>query len=85
MVELCNIRVNILQLNYSILFYSILFYSILLQTIDAVKPDIVMVELCNSRVNILQLDEETLLEEAKNINMEKVRSAIRQVIFRQVW
>ena len=38
-----------------------------------------MVELCSSRINILQLDEATLLEEAKNINMEKIRLSIKQV------
>jgi len=37
------------------------------------------VELCKSRINILSLDEETLLHEAKNINLEKIRTAIRQV------
>ncbi|XP_041348740.1 traB domain-containing protein-like isoform X2 [Gigantopelta aegis] len=46
--------------------------------IQAVQPDFVMVELCKSRINILELDESTLLEEAKNINFEKVRMAIRQ-------
>ncbi|CAE1328771.1 TraB domain-containing protein [Acanthosepion pharaonis] len=48
------------------------------KTIQGVKPNIVMVELCNSRVNILQLDEETLLEEAKNINLEKIKLSIKQ-------
>ncbi|XP_071961496.1 traB domain-containing protein-like [Antedon mediterranea] len=48
------------------------------QTIQAVQPDIVMVELCKSRLSIMQLDEETLLEEAKNINMEKLRLSIKQ-------
>ncbi|KAJ9591614.1 hypothetical protein L9F63_001828, partial [Diploptera punctata] len=46
--------------------------------IQAVQPHIVLVELCNSRVNILQLDEKTILEEAKNINFEKIRSTIKQ-------
>ncbi|XP_021916832.1 traB domain-containing protein isoform X2 [Zootermopsis nevadensis] len=46
--------------------------------IQAVQPHIVLVELCKSRVNILQLDEKTILEEAKNINFEKLRSTIRQ-------
>lgn len=46
--------------------------------IQAVQPNIVMVELCTSRINILQLDEVTLLEEAKNINMEKIRNTIKQ-------
>ena len=49
------------------------------QTIHNTQPDVVMVELCSSRINILQLDEETLLEEAKNINMEKIRLSIKQV------
>jgi len=38
------------------------------------------VELCKSRINILSLDEETLLHEAKNINLDKIRTAIRQVL-----
>lgn len=48
------------------------------KVIKAVQPHIVLVELCKSRVNILQLDEKTILEEAKNINFEKVRSTIKQ-------
>lgn len=38
-----------------------------------VQPDVVMVELCPSRVHILRHDEKTLLEEAKDINLTKVR------------
>lgn len=56
-----------------------LFFFSLFQVISATQPDVVMVELCNSRVNILQLDEETLLEEARNINMDKIKTAIKQV------
>lgn len=48
------------------------------RVIQAVQPHVVMVELCSSRINILQLDEKTLLEEAKNINMEKIRNTIKQ-------
>lgn len=48
------------------------------KTIEATQPDVVMVELCNSRLNILQLDEEKLLEEAQNINLEKIRLAVKQ-------
>lgn len=51
------------------------------QVIRAVQPDVVMVELCKSRINILELDEEMLLEEAKNINLEKFRFAIKQVLY----
>ncbi|CAH1265649.1 TRABD [Branchiostoma lanceolatum] len=49
-----------------------------IKTIETVQPDVVLVELCKSRVNILQLDEKTLLEEAKNINIGKVKAAIKQ-------
>lgn len=48
------------------------------KVIETVRPDVVLVELCASRINILQLDEKTLLEEAKNINMEKIRNTIKQ-------
>lgn len=34
-------------------------------------------ELCNARTNILSLDEETVLREAKNIDMDKILSTIR--------
>ncbi|EDV93249.1 traB domain-containing protein [Drosophila grimshawi] len=42
-----------------------------------VRPDVVMVELCPSRVHILKLDEKTLLEEAKNINIPKIRGILQ--------
>ncbi|ESO99290.1 hypothetical protein LOTGIDRAFT_113686, partial [Lottia gigantea] len=48
------------------------------KVINATQPDVVMLELCKSRMNILELDENTLLEEAKNINMDKIRLAIKQ-------
>ena len=51
----------------------------LFQTIELTQPDVVLLELCNSRVNILSLDEETLLREAKDINWDKIRTAIKQV------
>ena len=51
----------------------------LLQTIQAVQPDIVLVELCKSRVDILKYDEEFLLREAKNIDLQKLRLAIKHV------
>lgn len=50
-----------------------------IQTIRAVQPDVVVVELCQYRVSMLKMDENTLLKEAKDINMEKVRQAIKQV------
>lgn len=42
-----------------------------------VRPRAVVVELCESRVHILKHDEKTLLEEAKDINMQKIRNVIR--------
>ncbi|XP_019749597.1 traB domain-containing protein [Hippocampus comes] len=47
-------------------------------TIRAVQPDVVVVELCQYRVSMLKLDENTLLREAKEINLEKVQQAIKQ-------
>lgn len=51
----------------------------LVQTIRAVQPDVVVVELCQYRVSMLRMDENTLLREAKDINLEKVQQAIKQV------
>ncbi|MEQ2202358.1 hypothetical protein XENOCAPTIV_024202 [Xenoophorus captivus] len=48
-------------------------------TIRAVQPDVVVVELCQYRVSMLRMDEHTLLKEAKDINLEKVQQAIKQV------
>lgn len=42
-----------------------------------VTPRAVVVELCESRVHILKHDEKTLLEEAKDINLQKIRSVIK--------
>nr|SVE75930.1 EOG090X0AQH [Daphnia hispanica] len=48
------------------------------KTILLTQPRVVVVELCVSRLNILRFDEQTILEEAKNLNMEKVRSTFKQ-------
>lgn len=42
-----------------------------------VQPNIVVVELCPARIHILKHDEKTLLEEAADINMTKIRSIIQ--------
>jgi pheromone shutdown protein TraB len=42
-----------------------------------VRPKAVVVELCESRVHILKHDEKTLLEEAKDINLQKIRNVIK--------
>lgn len=55
------------------------------QTIRAVQPDVVMVELCQYRVSMLKMDEKTLLKEAKDINLEKVQQAIKQVSYTADW
>ena len=36
------------------------------------RPRVVVVELCVGRLNILRLNEETILEEAKNLNFGKL-------------
>ncbi|XP_068719096.1 traB domain-containing protein-like isoform X2 [Montipora capricornis] len=48
------------------------------KTIQAVQPDVVLVELCKSRVDILKYDEDFLLREAKNIDLQKLKLAIKQ-------
>lgn len=50
-----------------------------MQTIRAVQPDVVVVELCQYRVSMLKMDERTLLREAKEISLEKLQQAVRQV------
>uniref|UniRef100_A0A1I7V9H1 TraB domain-containing protein n=2 Tax=Loa loa TaxID=7209 RepID=A0A1I7V9H1_LOALO len=49
-----------------------------LKTIANTQPDMVMVELCPSRISILSMDEDTLLEEAKNLNFDKIINTIKQ-------
>lgn len=58
---------------------AVLILCTLFQTIRAVQPDVVVVELCQYRVSMLKMDEKTLLKEAKDINLEKVQQAIKQV------
>lgn len=47
-------------------------------TIREVRPDIVVVELCKARTAILQLDEETILQESRNLDLKKVRMIMKQ-------
>ncbi|XP_021362981.1 traB domain-containing protein-like [Mizuhopecten yessoensis] len=49
------------------------------ETIQKTQPDIVIVELCDSRVHMLHLDEKLLLEEAKNINFQKIKQTINEI------
>ncbi|CAI4229566.1 unnamed protein product [Auanema sp. JU1783] len=49
-----------------------------MRTIGRTQPDVVMVELCPGRVSILSMDEATLLREAKELNMEKIMTTIKQ-------
>lgn len=62
---------------------SVSFLFSLPQTIRAVQPDVVVVELCQYRMSMLRMDENTLLKEAKDINLEKVQQAIKQVRFEE--
>lgn len=57
-----------------------------MQTIREVQPDVVVVELCQYRVSMLKMDERTLLREAKEVSLEKLQQAVRQVCTQgQVW
>lgn len=49
-----------------------------IELIRNVKPNRVVLELCSSRVNILKLDEETVLREAKEMDMNKIMKLIRE-------
>ena len=51
--------------------------------IQAVQPDIVVIELCKARTNLLQLDEETILEEAQSLNLDKSQEIIRSQVMVQ--
>jgi hypothetical protein len=55
------------------------------KVIRKVQPDFVMLELCASRANILSLDEETVLREAKDMSVAKVRQMIKQVDFKSLF
>uniref|UniRef100_A0A673V4H2 TraB domain containing n=2 Tax=Suricata suricatta TaxID=37032 RepID=A0A673V4H2_SURSU len=48
------------------------------KTIREVQPDVVVVELCQYRVSMLKMDESALLQEAKEISLEKLQQAVRQ-------
>ncbi|KAF5273652.1 hypothetical protein FQR65_LT04652 [Abscondita terminalis] len=47
------------------------------KVIQNVQPQVVVLELCEGRTSILTMDEATILEEAKNIDLEKIRATIR--------
>ena len=51
------------------------------ELIRKVRPNRVVIELCESRSNILKLDEETVLREAKDLDINKIRQLIKQVNF----
>jgi ribonucleotide monophosphatase NagD (HAD superfamily) len=48
-----------------------------IKVIQNILPHVVVLELCSSRTNILSLDEKTILEEAKNIDLQKIITNIK--------
>ena len=48
------------------------------KTIEVLNPDVVMVELCQSRMGVLKYDEESLLKEAQDVSLAKLRMAIQE-------
>lgn len=48
------------------------------KTIQIVCPDVVMIELCRGRLSIIKYDEETLLREAKDLSVAKLRMAVKE-------
>ncbi|CAG0921649.1 unnamed protein product [Notodromas monacha] len=49
------------------------------EVISRVRPRVVVLELCRERRALLDIDEETLLENAKNINIDAILHAVRTV------
>lgn len=47
------------------------------KVIQTVQPHVVVLELCAARTSILSLDEATVLEEAKNIDFDKIMTTIK--------
>ncbi|KAF7279775.1 traB domain-containing protein [Rhynchophorus ferrugineus] len=48
------------------------------KVIRNVQPQMIVVELCRSRTSVLELDENTILEEAKDIGMAKVMALVKR-------
>ncbi|RWS20030.1 traB domain-containing protein-like protein, partial [Leptotrombidium deliense] len=48
------------------------------ETIKKTQPNVVVLELCSNRLSILSLNEKTILEEAKNPSIAKLRSQIKE-------
>ncbi|CAD5119381.1 DgyrCDS7995 [Dimorphilus gyrociliatus] len=48
-----------------------------IQTIQKVKPDVIVLELCASRRHVLSMDKETLLKEASELTIAKIRMIIK--------
>lgn len=49
------------------------------ELIRKVQPTVVVLELCAARSNILKLDEETVLREAREMNMSKMIELMKKV------
>jgi len=48
------------------------------KAIQYLSPDVVMVELCASRVGVLKYDEESLMKAAQDVNLAKLKQAIKE-------
>ena len=48
------------------------------KAIKYLSPDVVMVQLCPSRVGVLKYDEESLMKAAQEVNLTKLRMAIKE-------
>ncbi|XP_065225543.1 traB domain-containing protein-like isoform X1 [Planococcus citri] len=48
------------------------------KVMQAVKPHILVVELCPDRANVMQMDEETIVKEAKDLSLEKLKSIFKE-------
>ncbi|KAE9554754.1 hypothetical protein FO519_002015 [Halicephalobus sp. NKZ332] len=53
------------------------------QVVKQTQPDVLLIELCGSRLAILNMDKDTLLEQAKNLNHERIITMVKQDGFSQ--
>jgi len=53
------------------------------QVIKQTQPDVLLIELCGSRLAILNMDKDTLLEQAKSLNHERIITMVKQDGFSQ--
>ncbi|XP_032511367.1 traB domain-containing protein-like isoform X2 [Danaus plexippus] len=47
------------------------------EIVKVLKPNAILIELCRQRVSLLELDDRKFLEDAKNLNAQKIKDAVK--------